>query len=255
MLFTDDAEFYHDVAGQTYHEDVWTLKGCPAEDGVQRVLVPKSLEVFPIKGYGAIQSGEHWFVEEGAANSTLAKFVHLWRFENDEWRVSRVLSFDHRSLQKQARTNPEDVPRERTVDAGLLKTVKALDAVIFEDGYNNCDIDKLATVIDEDLEFYHDQGGAQYGAQVFLDSMQNGICELDYKARRELIDGSMEIFPLYNQGELYGVIETGEHRFHAKYPGKVEFPSGIAKFTLLWMLEDGEWRLTRALSFDHVGLD
>lgn len=254
-LFTDDAEFYHGVAGPTYHEDVWTLKGCPGNDGVQRKLVPDSLEVFPMKGYGAIQSGEHWFVEEGAANSTLAKFIHLWRFENDEWRISRVLSFDHRSLPKNARTNPEEVPHEPTVDAELLATVKALDAVIFEDGYNNCDIDRLATVIDDNLEFYHDQGGPQYGGQVFLDAMQNGICELDYKARRELIDGSMEIFPLYNQGELYGVIETGDHRFHAKYPRKAEYPSGIAKFTLLWMLKDGEWLLTRALSFDHVGLD
>lgn len=99
-LFTDDAEFYHDLAGPTYAEDVWTLKGCPREDGVRRVLVPESLEVYPMAGFGAIQMGEHWFVEEGATTSTLAKFVHLWRFENDEWRIARVLSFDHQSRPK-----------------------------------------------------------------------------------------------------------------------------------------------------------
>lgn len=96
-LFTDDAEFYHDVAGPTFGKDVWTLKGCPADDGVRRVLVPGSLEVYPMAGYGAIQMGEHWFVEEGAKTSTLAKFVHLWRLEDGEWRIARVLSFDHQS--------------------------------------------------------------------------------------------------------------------------------------------------------------
>lgn len=96
-LFTDDAEFYHDVAGPTYGKDVWTLKGCPREDGVRRILVAGSLEVYPMKDFGAIQKGEHWFVEEGAQTSTLAKFVHLWRLHDGEWRIARVLSFDHQS--------------------------------------------------------------------------------------------------------------------------------------------------------------
>lgn len=96
-LFTDDAEFYHDLAGPTYGQDVWTLKGCPRDDGVRRVLVPGSLAVYPMKDYGAVQMGEHWFVEEGAATSTLARFVHLWRLEDGQWRIARVLSFDHQS--------------------------------------------------------------------------------------------------------------------------------------------------------------
>lgn len=254
-LFTADAEFYHDVAGATFGEDVWTLKGCPADDGVTRILVPESLKVFPMRGYGAIQVGEHWFVEEGAANSTLAKFIHLWRFEKNEWRIARVLSFDHQSLPKAARTSIMPTAGSTRSNAALKDIVMQLDAAVFEDGYNGCDIDSLATVVADDLEFYHDQGGAQYGKQVFLDSMQNGICDLDYKARRELVEGSMEIFPLHNQGELYGLIQHGEHRFHAKYPGGVEYPSGIAKFTMLWLLEDGEWQLARVLSFDHAPLD
>lgn len=96
-LFTDDAEFYHDVVGPTYGKDVWTLKGCPANDGVRRILVADSLRVYPMKDFGAIQMGEHWFVEEGAETSTLAKFVHLWRLQEGEWRIARVLSFDHQS--------------------------------------------------------------------------------------------------------------------------------------------------------------
>jgi len=252
-LFTEDAEFYHDVTGATYREDVWTLKGCPGDDGVRRVLVPESLEVYPMEGYGAIQMGEHWFVEEGAATSTLARFIHLWHFENEQWRISRVLSFDHQS--KPAGEVATGRSPGTRVDPALRETVKQLDAAVFDAGYNNCDIGKLATVIDEDLEFYHDQGGPTYGKQPFLDSMENGICKPDYKARRELVEDSMDIFPLRNQGKLYGVIETGEHRFHETYPGKPEHPTGIAKFTMLWLLKDGEWQLARVLSFDHAGLD
>lgn len=138
----------------------------------------------------------------------------------------------------------------------LLLAAKRLDAIVFGAGYNNCDIGKLATVIAEDLEFYHDQGGPMFGKQAFLDSMENGICKLDYKARRELVDGSMEVFPLYRNGKLYGMIQNGTHRFHAKYPGQAEYPTGVARFTMLWLLDDsGDWKLARVLSFDHQGLD
>lgn len=129
-----------------------------------------------------------------------------------------------------------------------------LDSIVFESGYNQCDIEKLATVVADDLEFYHDQGGPLFNGQAFLDSMQKGICELDYKARRELV-GELEVFPLFNNGELYGMITRGKHRFHAKYPGKPEYPSGEALFNMLWLLKDGEWKLARTQSFDHVGLD
>ncbi len=135
----------------------------------------------------------------------------------------------------------------------LVATVRKLDAVVFEAGYNNCDIRELATVVADDLEFYHDQGGPMFGAEAFLDSMRNGICRLDYRARRELVD--MQVYPLFRNGELYGAVENGTHRFHAKYPGKAEYPTGIAKFSMLWLIRDGKWKMARVLSFDHVGLD
>ena len=54
-----------------------------------------SLQVYPIKGYGAVQTGVHRFVERGVPTMTVAKFVHLWRKTDDGWKLSRVLSFDH----------------------------------------------------------------------------------------------------------------------------------------------------------------
>ena len=95
-IFTDDAEFYHDRTGASFGEAARTLKSCPRENGVTRTLVPGSLEVYPMQGYGAIQIGRHVFANKGEPGSEVARFVHLWKQENGVWRLARVLSFDHK---------------------------------------------------------------------------------------------------------------------------------------------------------------
>lgn len=95
-IFTEDAEFYHDRTGASYGDDVRTLKSCPRDDGVTRTVVPGSLEVYPMQGYGAIQIGQHTFAKAGEPGSEVAQFVHLWKREGDSWKLARVLSFDHR---------------------------------------------------------------------------------------------------------------------------------------------------------------
>ncbi|MEN9867572.1 MAG: hypothetical protein RL748_3162 [Pseudomonadota bacterium] len=95
-IFTDDAEFYHDRTGASYGEAARTMKSCPRDNGVTRTLVPGSLEVYPMKDYGAIQIGRHIFARAGEPGSEVAKFVHLWKREGSSWRLARVLSFDHR---------------------------------------------------------------------------------------------------------------------------------------------------------------
>jgi hypothetical protein len=95
-IFTDDAEFYHDRTGAAVGEAARTMKSCPRDNGVTRTLLPGSLEVYPMQGYGAIQIGQHVFARKGEAGSEVAKFIHLWKRENSVWRLARVLSFDHR---------------------------------------------------------------------------------------------------------------------------------------------------------------
>jgi hypothetical protein len=95
-IFTDDAEFYHDRTGAAVGEAARTLKSCPRDNGVTRTLVPASLEVYPMQGYGAIQIGRHFFARKGEPGSEIARFVHLWKREDGAWRLARVLSFDHR---------------------------------------------------------------------------------------------------------------------------------------------------------------
>jgi hypothetical protein len=95
-IFTDDAEFYHDRTGASFGKEASTMKSCPSANGVTRSLVAGSLEVYPMKGYGAVQIGRHVFARKGEPGSEAARFVHLWKREGTTWRLARVLSFDHR---------------------------------------------------------------------------------------------------------------------------------------------------------------
>lgn len=102
-IFTDDVEFYHDKDGLSVGEQVREstrrlTASCPGKHGVTRKIVPGSLRVYPMAGYGAMQVGSHRFDEVGAATSTLAQFISLWRHQDGQWRLARVLSFDHRTV-------------------------------------------------------------------------------------------------------------------------------------------------------------
>ena len=124
----------------------------------------------------------------------------------------------------------------------LDKAITALDNALF-DAYNKCDLEKFASLLAEDVEFYHDQGGVTLGKVALTDSVKKNICG---KVTRELVPGSLQVF--YMKG--YGAIEMGVHRFH--HPGHEDTEAvGEARFVHLWQYKDGAWRVTRVLSYDH----
>src|ERR1700754_1338267 len=57
----------------------------------------------------------------------------------------------------------------------LFQTLSELDTKLFS-AANACDLEKLGTMVDDNLEFYHDRGGLMTGKQVFLDSVKNNTC-------------------------------------------------------------------------------
>jgi hypothetical protein len=98
-LFTTDLEFYHDKGGLTdYNYSIQSFANTIAQNnGLKRELVKGSLEVYPIKDYGAIQIGAHTFchMENGKEDCGTFKFVHVWKKINNEWKITRVISYDH----------------------------------------------------------------------------------------------------------------------------------------------------------------
>lgn len=100
-MVTDDVEFYDDRTGLTTGDEVREgfrriAGNCPAGNGVRRILLADSVEVYPIDGFGAMQRGVHHFVERGASTSTIARFVVLWTNVDGEWKMARIMSVDHR---------------------------------------------------------------------------------------------------------------------------------------------------------------
>jgi hypothetical protein len=113
-MVTPDFEMYHDrdgvvatnadaiVAGyeqacrDRQRADAWHSR---------RALVPASLSVHPVPGFGAIEDGEHVFYEwQGAAPGPTdqagrlvgrARFTQLWRLTPRGWRLARVFSYAH----------------------------------------------------------------------------------------------------------------------------------------------------------------
>jgi hypothetical protein len=127
--------------------------------------------------------------------------------------------------------------------AELDKAITALDTQLF-DAYNHCDLTKFASLLDENVEFYHDQGGVTLGREKLTESIKNNICTGD--TQRALVPGSLKIY--YMKG--YGAIEMGVHRFLHPKTQEVN-GTGEGSFVNLWQYKDGAWKLTRALSYDH----
>ena len=136
-------------------------------------------------------------------------------------------------------------------NAALFKTVMALDSQLFDEGFNNCRLDVTAKLADDNLEFFHDKSGTQNRAQ-FLLAMKNNVCgNPEGKPVRTLVAGSTKIFALENNGELYGAVQQGEHRFHLKGTDTAKAGYTVAKFTHVWILNKGQWQLKSAISYDH----
>ncbi|MBK8555490.1 MAG: hypothetical protein IPL65_06815 [Lewinellaceae bacterium] len=82
---------------------------------------------------------------------------------------------------------------------------------------------------------------------------QKNLCDNpNSRVRREAVPGSAEVYPMMKDKVPYGAILLGEHYFYQQEDDKPEQRTGIAKYTHLWILEDGAWKMSRILSFDHA---
>ena len=96
-MWADDAEFYHDknglMVGRQNIVDAIKNNLCGK---VTRQLVPGTLEVYPLNGYGAVEIGVHRFYHPNDnENVGEAKFIHVWQNKDGVWKITRVISYDH----------------------------------------------------------------------------------------------------------------------------------------------------------------
>src|SRR5277367_4138474 len=96
-MVSDDLEFYHDQTGLTVGKAPFLAAIKQNICGkVQRSLLEDTLEVYPLKGYGAVEIGIHRFHHpDNPENVGDAKFVMLWQNKEGVWKVTRVISYNH----------------------------------------------------------------------------------------------------------------------------------------------------------------
>ncbi len=104
---TEDLEFYHDQGGYQNRDSFLnnTRKNLCSGAAVKpiRKVDANSLQVFPLynngKLYAAIQKGVHHFYlrEKGKEDvqSGTARFTHVWKLDDEVWKIAEVLSYDH----------------------------------------------------------------------------------------------------------------------------------------------------------------
>ena len=131
----------------------------------------------------------------------------------------------------------DEVPAYKPESKALYDSIVRMDST-WEDSYNNCRMDVQEQIISDDLEFYHDRGGVMTSKKLLIEALKNNICG---KVTRELLKGSIEVYPINN----YGAVEMGYHRFHNK---KEKSTSQYARFVHIWHKENGQWKITRAIS-------
>jgi Domain of unknown function (DUF4440) len=103
-FFVENVEFYHDQGGVTLGRAALTDSVKKNICGkVTRELVPGTMQVFYMKGYGAIEMGVHRFHHPGHEDTEgvgEGRFIHLWQYKDGAWRITRVMSYDHHPAAK-----------------------------------------------------------------------------------------------------------------------------------------------------------
>jgi hypothetical protein len=125
----------------------------------------------------------------------------------------------------------------------LYEKVLALDTAAF-DSFNKCadaaELKKHEAFFVKQLESYHDNGGATWSRDAYLKGVHDNVCG---KFHRELDVASFRVWPIKG----FGAIAQGTHRFcHTATTCE-----GAGQFTIVWREKDGQWQITRVLSYDH----
>lgn len=140
-----------------------------------------------------------------------------------------------------AMASPADPPKET---AALEATIAALDSAVF-DAFNRCadpaQLQKHAGYFAPDVEFYHDTGGVTWTREAMIANTRKYACG---RYTRELVPGSLHVSPV----KEFGAIAQGVHRFCQAGGTQCE---GEADFVMVWRERDGQWQVTRVLSYGH----
>ena len=243
-LLTKDFVFYHDhgyeqqTTVQSRNDFIERIKAICAKKAegknMRRELVKSNVQVLPINENRALQMGvQRFYISVSKEKEQLveeSKFSREWQKENGDWKMSKELDY---LVNTKFNNNSSD---------SLYKEIAHMDSVLFN-AFNNRDMETFKKCFAEDLEFYHDKGGLTDYSYT-INSFKNTI-DRNNGLRRELVQGSLEVYPIPG----YGAMQIGAHTFCHPENGKMD--CGTFKFVHIWKKINNEWKITRVVSYDH----
>jgi hypothetical protein len=128
--------------------------------------------------------------------------------------------------------------------AELENAIRRREAELFDLFFTGkCDLTRFRSMLADDLEFYHDNGGfSARNAEDFVAIFAKNCAEREnpaaWRTRRQLVAGSLHIDPIPG----WGAFEVGDHLFFEKHGvnGK-ETLAGKAKFAMVWVMRAQDW--------------
>ncbi|MBF4517448.1 nuclear transport factor 2 family protein [Flavobacterium sp. ANB] len=99
-IIADDVEFYDDRFGLNVSKEN-EMKSLIAKCGRTEKLTRKLnlCTIDKLGDFGAVQVGEHTFYVNGIPEGT-GKFIHIWERKDNEWKLKRIVSYEHRGIKK-----------------------------------------------------------------------------------------------------------------------------------------------------------
>jgi hypothetical protein len=124
----------------------------------------------------------------------------------------------------------------------LYTTMFLQDSLLFN-AFNSGDFERFKKFFSDNLEIYQDNIGVRNNSES-MEAFQ-GLFQGNYKLTRELVEGTLEVYPIKD----FGAIETGQHTFcHTELEKLI---CGTFKFLHIWENQNGTWKITRIITYNH----
>ncbi|WP_265569849.1 DUF4440 domain-containing protein [Sphingomicrobium nitratireducens] len=145
-----------------------------------------------------------------------------------------------------AAAEPAPFPEYKAMRAMIVKA----DADLFWGAFEGCDPDLVEAQMLPDFRMIHDKGGlAEESREALVSGVRRRCTENPgYKNRRLLTPGTRVIRPMGD----WGALEEATHTFWEFHEGEWQLTGGARYMHVWqWMPEEGKFRLSESLSYDH----
>ena len=131
--------------------------------------------------------------------------------------------------------------------SSLHATIMKQDKALFK-AFNTCDLPTWKRYLAEDIEFYQDNDKVTTSRKELEPSFLDR-CNKDNVAslRREIVEASVEVHPIME----FGAVQFGKHHFFVVDQEGAEQLVAKPKFVHLWRHTNGQWQITRVISYGH----